>query len=98
MLLYLQERLAKPIRVSKKTGLILESEAVEIEKGGLARLRPILLAKPKASGVQFAVSRVDDLLATKTLTTDGGVVPLAYPEFILLSAGFFNPALQLVKV
>jgi hypothetical protein len=98
LFLYLQERLMKPIRVSKKTGLILESEAVEIEKGALARLRPVLLAKPKASGIQFGVSRADDLLATKTLTCDGGLIPLAYPETILLSAGFINPALQLVAV
>jgi hypothetical protein len=98
LFLYLQERLMKPIRVSKKTGLILESEAIEIERGGLGRLRPVLLAKPKASAVQFGVSRTDDLLATKTLTCDGGLIPLAYPEFINLTAGFINPALQLIAV
>jgi hypothetical protein len=98
ILLYLQDRLNKPIRVSKKTGFIIESDAVEIERGGLARLRPALLSKPKASDITFSVSRTDDLLGTKTLTGDGGIVPLAYPEFINWTVGFFNPALQVIQV
>lgn len=93
---YFVTRLNKPVLVSKTTGYILESEASEIEKGALAVMRATLLAKPKASAVQFSLSRTDNLLSTRTLTGQARVVPLAYPEFINLDLGFFNPALQLV--
>lgn len=95
---YLQERLSKPLRVSKKTGLLLEADAVEIERGAIARLRPALLSKPKASDITFAISRTDNVLSTKTLTCDGGILPLFYPEFINMTLGFFNPALLVVAV
>lgn len=93
--LYFIRRLSRPILVSKTTGYILEEEALEIESGATAILRGELLAKPKASGVQFALSRTDNLLSTKTLNGDARVIPLAYPEFINLSVGFYNPALVL---
>jgi hypothetical protein len=94
--LYFIRRLNKPILVSKTTGFILEAEASEIEKGALAVMRATLLAKPKASAVQFELSRTDNLLSSRTLTGQARVVPLAYPEFVNLDVGFFNPALQLV--
>jgi hypothetical protein len=92
--LYFLRRLSKPILVSALTGYILETEALEIEAGARKILAAVLLAKPKASAVQFALSRVDNLLATKTLTGDARVIPLAYTEYIQLSVGFYNPALQ----
>jgi hypothetical protein len=95
---YFIRRLNKPIRVSRTTGFILEEEAREIEARATAALRSALLAKPKASGVQFVLSRTDNVLSTKTLTGDGRVIPLAYPEFINVSVGFLNPALQVVQV
>lgn len=93
---YFIRRLNKPILVSRSTGLILPEEANEIEKGALAVMRATLLAKPKASGVQFELSRTDNLLSTRTLTGQARVIPLAYPEFVTLDVGFFNPALQLL--
>jgi hypothetical protein len=93
---YFIRRLNKPVLVSKLTGFILESEASEIEKGALAVMRATLLAKPKASAVQFVLSRTDNLLSTRTMTGQARVVPLAYPEFVNLDVGFLNPALQLV--
>jgi len=93
---YFIRRLNKPVLVSKSTGFILESEASEIEKGALAVMRATLMSKPKASGIQFALSRTDNLLSTRTLTGQARVIPLAYPEFVSLDVGFFNPALQLV--
>jgi hypothetical protein len=98
LLFYMTRRLAKPIRISKKTGFIVEVDALEIELGAQKSLEAVLMKKPKASAVTFTVSRSDDLLSTKTLTGDGGLIPLAYPEFILLSIGFKNPSLQLIKV
>jgi hypothetical protein len=95
---YFIRRLNKPVLVSKATGFILESEASEIEKGALAVMRATLLAKPKASAIQFELSRTDNLLSTRTLTGQARVVPLAYPEFVNLDVGFLNPALQVVAV
>lgn len=96
--LYFIRRLNKPILVDKATGFILEEEALEIEAGALAVMRATLMAKPKASGVLFTLSRTDNLLSTKTLTGQARVIPLAYPEFINLDLGFFNPALQVQAV
>lgn len=92
---YFIRRLNKPILVDATTGFIAEAEALEIEAGARAVLAGALLAKPKASAVLFTLSRTDNLLSTKTLTGQARVVPLAYPEFINLDLGFFNPALQL---
>lgn len=96
--LFFIRRLNKPIQVSRATGFILESEALEIENGARTAMADLLLAKPKASDVVFALSRTDNLLSTKTLNGDARVVPLGYPEFINLTIGFFNPALQVQTV
>lgn len=95
---YFIRRLNKPIRVDADTGFILESEALEIESGAQAAMRSVLLAKPKASGIQFVLSRTDNLLSTKTLTGTARVIPLGYPEFIDLEVGFLNPALTVQAV
>ena len=96
--LYFIRRLNKAILVDASTGFILEEEALDIENGALAAMRSTLRAKPKASGVQFALSRTDNVLSTKTLTGNARVIPLAYHEFIDLSVGFLNPALQVIAV
>lgn len=96
--LYLIRRLNRPVRVSKKTGFILEQDAVEIERGAIAVMRSLLGEAPKASGWQFVVSRTDNLLSTKTMTTSGRVIPLGYPEFIDFEIGLLNPAMQLEAV
>lgn len=95
---YFLRRLNRPVRVDKQTGFILESDAQEIEAGARAAMRGALLAKPKASEVEFALSRTDNLLSTKTMTGQARVVPLAYPEFIELEVGFMNPALAVQAV
>lgn len=95
---YLELRLNKELLVSRATGFILESEALEIEAGARAAMRSVLLQKPKASAVQFALSRTDNILSTKTLNGQARVIPLAYPEFINIEIGFLNPALQVVAV
>lgn len=95
---YFIRRLNKTIRVSKKTGFILEEEALEIETGALAVMRGALLQKPKASDVMFTLSRTDLILSTKTLTGQARVIPLAYDEYVELDLGFFNPGLRVVAV
>lgn len=104
--IYFTRRLSKPVRVSATTGFILESEALEIERGADAVMRAALLAKPKASGggidgkIQrfVSLSRTDNLLSTKTMTVQASVIPLAYPKAIEISLGFKNPALQVLQV
>lgn len=91
---YFTRRLNKPVLVNASTGFILEEEALEIESGARAVMRAVLLAKPKASAIEFTLSRTDNLLSTKTMTGQARVVPVAYPEFINLDLGFKNPALQ----
>lgn len=96
--LYFVRVLNKPIRVSKKTGFILESEARRIEAGARNALAAVLGARPMASGWSVALSRTDVVLSTKTLTVDARIVPLAYPETINISLGFENPALTIQQV
>lgn len=93
---YFIRRLNKPVRVDATTGFILEVDALEIENGALSILRSTLLAKPKASGVQFALSRTDNLLSTKTMNGQARIIPLAYPEFINITVGYYNPALTVL--
>lgn len=95
---YFQRRLNKPVLVDKTTGYILESDAAEIEAGARAVLESALLAKPKASAIEFTLSRTDNLLSTKTLKGQARITPLAYPESIDLDLGFSNPSLQVQAV
>jgi len=93
---YFVRRLSKAVRVDLETGFILESDALEIETGARRAMASALLAKPKASGIQFTLSRTDNILSTKTLTGNARVIPLAYPEKFEIDVGFLNPALQVL--
>jgi hypothetical protein len=95
---YLTDRCHRPILVSRKTGLILPSEAKDIELGGDAVLRAALLAEPMASAAYFRISRTDNLLSVPALNSFGRVLPLAYPEWINLNMSLENPALQIQAV
>lgn len=96
--IYFVRRLSKEILVSKDTGFILEEEALEIEEGARQAMAGLLMAKPKASDVDFTLSRTDNVLSTKTLTGQGFVTPLAYPKTINIELGFRNPALTVRAV
>lgn len=90
---YFLRRLNRPIRVDKRTGYILPAEAAEIEAGARATMRDVLLARPKASAVEFSLSRTDNLLSTRELNGEARVVPLGYAETISVELGFRNPAI-----
>jgi hypothetical protein len=92
---YFLRRLNAPVQVDKTTGYILPHEASEIELGARAAMRAVLMAAPKASDVNFVLSRTDDIISTKTLTGTATITPLADPETINVNVGFINPALQL---
>jgi len=93
---YLARRLAKQIRVDKKTGYILEADAREIESGLTAAITAQV--GKRVSGVIVAVSRTDNLLSKAPLTGQYRLTPLAYPEDIEFTAGFQNPALNVIPV
>lgn len=92
---YFVRRLNEPVQVDSETGFITESEAIEIEEGAIATLTAVLLQAPKASGVQFTLSRTDAILTTFTLTGDARILPLGYGEYINVSVGYTNPALNI---
>lgn len=95
---YLIHRCNKPILVNRTTGFILETEALDIEAGANAVLAAELLVKPKASDARFVLARNDNVLSTKALSGDARITPLAMPEFINVTIGYVNPALQVVAV
>lgn len=88
----LTRRLRAPVRVSKKTGFILEQDAVDIEKGVDAAVEAVVGAGPDVSGHKFTLSRTDPLLTTPLLNGAERVIPLAYPDQIGVTLGFVNPA------
>lgn len=94
----LTNRIHRPILVSRKTGLILPSEAADIKAECDGALAAAVMAAPKASGVAVAVSTTDNLLSNPTLNVYAAVLPLAYPRWINLGLAFRNPALQIQAV
>ena len=89
----LVERLHKPVRIDGTTGYILEQDAKDIETAAYSALRDAVLSSGAASSASFVLSRTDNLLSTSTLNGEARVVPLGYPEFILVNLAFENPAL-----
>jgi len=84
------------VRVNTKTGFIFEPDARDIEAGATAAMDTNVMDVPKASGVSFVLNRNDNLLSSKTLRGQARVIPLGYPEAIVVDVGFENPALQVV--
>ena len=76
--------------VNSATGHIDEAFATELEKSAEAAAKAVLGQAPSASDLQVTVSRTDNLLSAEqpTLTVTGTVVPLGYPEKIVLNLGF----------
>ncbi len=90
---FLLTRLHKAVRVSPLTGYIQEQDARDIETGAFSALRDAVLASGAASSASFVLSRVDNVLSTSTLTGDARIVPLGYPEGIVVELAFENPAI-----
>jgi hypothetical protein len=76
------------------TGFILEKEARAIEARLRSAFRDGLTAPRHASAVSATVSRIDNILTTKTLTVSVRVTPKGYVGGIDVDVGFTNPALQ----
>lgn len=95
MQVYFVQRLQEEIRVDRRTGYILERDALDIEAGANAALKTAILTVPDASSAECVVSRTDNLISTGTLHADVRIVPLAYPISIVIDLGFDNPASRL---
>ncbi len=88
---YFTKLLSTDVRLNRKTGFILERDALAIESGNNTKLASALVNNGQASDAETVVSRVDDISVTKTLSWTVDVVPLGY---IKISSGvltFRNP-------
>ena len=88
---YFTTLLSTDVRLNRKTGFILERDAVSIESGCNTKLASGLVSQNQASAAQCVVSRVDDISVTKTLTVTVGVIPLGYVKTVSATLSFQNP-------
>ena len=88
---------SQDVLVNRKTGYILEAEALAIENEVNAALREALVKTGDVTSAKWKCSRTDNLLSTKTLNGDLQIVPKAYIKTINGKASFYNPALNVVE-
>jgi hypothetical protein len=91
----LLDYLNSDVRLNPATGLILEKDALDLESRLRSAYRDGIVAKGHASAVTAKVSRIDNIVSTKTINVTIRVVPLGYLKSIAVSLGFTNPALSL---
>jgi hypothetical protein len=77
------------------SGFILEKDARDIESRLGSAFRDTLVSPGSVSSVSASVSRVDNIISTRTINVTIRVVPLGYLKTINVSVGFTNPALQI---
>jgi len=85
------------VLVNRKTGYILEAEALAIENEVNAALRTALVKPGDVTSARWVCSRSDNLLSTKTLNGELQIIPKAYIKAIVGKASFYNPALNVVE-
>ncbi len=88
---YFTRLLSTDVRLNRKTGFILERDALAIESGANTKLNAGVVDTGDASAVQCTVSRVDNISVTKTLTVTISVIPLGYVKQVNLTLTFVNP-------
>lgn len=88
---YFTELLGTDVRLNRKTGFILERDALGIESGCNSVLNAGLVATGQASAASCVVSRVDNISVTKTLTVTISIIPLGYIGTVDATLTFFNP-------
>jgi hypothetical protein len=81
------------VRVNSTTGLILEQDALTIEKYIERALRDAVTVPGYASDCSVVVDRTVNVLSTQRLSVKFRVTPLGYAKFIDGELGFNNPAL-----
>lgn len=91
--------IGQTVFVDKTTGFITDASALGIEKTVLAQLRVVLTntgGVKRASAVSFTVVRDNNILATKQLICNLGIVPLGYIKTIVVNISFTNPTVVAV--
>lgn len=88
---YFTRLLSTDVRLNRKTGFILERDALAIESGCNTNLNSGLVNNGQASAASCVVSRVDDLSVTKTLTVTISIIPLGYIKSVNCTLTFLNP-------
>jgi hypothetical protein len=86
-------KLSTDVRLDRRTGFILERDALALESGSDSALQTNLLSPGYASGAETNVSRSDNISTTKTLTVTVLILPLAYIKTVAEQISFVNPAL-----
>lgn len=80
--------LSTDVRLNRRTGFILERDALAIESGNNSKLQAGLVDNGAASGVETILSRTDDINTTKTLTVSVGIQPLGYVKIVAATMSF----------
>lgn len=94
---YFRRRLSRKLRVSKKTGFILESERLSMQAEVDQELAKGLLKKPKASSARVVLNKTDAILQPPyPLTGQLRIQPLAYPKEIIIEVAFVAAQVEAV--
>jgi hypothetical protein len=91
--IFFTAKLSTDVRLSRKTGFILERDARALESGNNSLLSAGITNPGYASFTATIVSRVDEISSTKTLTVTVQVLPLGYIKTVNVTLTFINPAL-----
>jgi hypothetical protein len=86
--------LSSEVRLNSQ-GFILEKDAQDIESRLRSAFRDTLVSPGSVSSVTANVSRVDNIISTKTINVTIRIVPLGYLKTIEVNIGFSNPALAI---
>jgi len=84
------------VRVSKTTGLILETDARDVEANIEARVRTAVTEPGYASHVEISLDRTINVLSTQKMVVRYRIVPLTYFKTIEGEVALENPALRAV--
>ena len=90
------DELSNDVRLGDN-GFILDKDALSIEGKLTQALKSAVVNTGDASSVSAAVSRTDDLSATKTMHVTVSVLPKGYLKDIEVTLSYINPALNLVS-
>lgn len=97
---YFTRLLSSDVRLNRRTGFILERDALAIESGSDSALFTGLEAPGFVSpgGIETVVSRTDNISADKTLTVTIKLLPLGYIKTVNETISFTNPVFGSIAV
>jgi hypothetical protein len=89
---YFTGLLGGDVRLDRKTGFILERDALAIESASNTFLEQGLLNTGDVSAIWTELSRTDPISTSKTLSVTIKIIPLGYIGTVALTMTFENPA------